>query len=85
MDQARTLSRYAEELYRASIELAGTTGNLSWAQREWEVLHQMLDDLYPGKTPSPETAKAYQAVMGPTPDTDVDVGLHPEPVIATVS
>jgi len=63
--QARALALYAEELYRAAIELAGAAGNVSWAQREWDELHRMLDELSPGMSPSPETQAVYQAVMQP--------------------
>jgi LysM repeat protein/DNA-binding SARP family transcriptional activator len=63
--QARALAPYAEELYRAAIELAGAAGNVSWAQREWDELHRMLDELSPGMSPSPETQAVYQAVMQP--------------------
>ena len=63
--QARALAPYAEELYRAAIELAGAAGNVSWAQREWDELHRMLDELSPGMSPSPETQAVYEAVMQP--------------------
>jgi nucleoid-associated protein YgaU/DNA-binding SARP family transcriptional activator len=63
--QARALAPYAEELYRAAIELAGAAGNVNWAQREWDELHRMLDELSPGMSPSPETQAVYQAVMQP--------------------
>jgi DNA-binding SARP family transcriptional activator len=68
--QARVLAPYAEELYRAAIELAGAAGNVSWAQREWDELHRMLDELSPGMSPSPETQAVYQAVMQPGLEAD---------------
>ena len=82
--KARALAPYAEELYCASIELAGAAGNLSWAQREWEALHRMLDDLYPGKGPSPETEAAYQAVMQPSRSIEDDLELSPESLATSV-
>jgi nucleoid-associated protein YgaU/DNA-binding SARP family transcriptional activator len=65
INQARALAPYAEELYRAAIELAGAAGNLGWAQREWDELRRMLTDLSPGAAPSLETESAYHAAMQP--------------------
>ena len=65
INQARALAPYAEELYRSAIELAGVTGNLSWAQREWDDLRRMLHDLCPGTAPSPATEAVYHSVMQP--------------------
>jgi DNA-binding SARP family transcriptional activator len=63
INQARALAPYAEELYRAAIELAGAAGNLGWAQREWDELRRMLRDLSAGAAPSRETETAFHAAM----------------------
>ncbi|HVX23337.1 MAG TPA: LysM peptidoglycan-binding domain-containing protein [Acidimicrobiales bacterium] len=75
IDQARRLDPFNESLFRLAIECASRVGNAAWIDRELQACEAMIEDLYPGASPTAKTYDAYHVAMaqfsvrpGPTGD-----------------